>query len=246
MATCSSASRRSRPASCPSLEAGPFARPGRALAARGPRPRPQVPRPGSALRAPVPRRRRRWPTTTTSCCAARALEAGGGSGGPDDRRRPPGRLHLAVIPQNPVLPLDNGGKIRNFHLFRALAKRHRVSLLLTEPPPEPSCRARATPAWSRSRLPKPPAAPRDLPTQPGARRAGGLRRPDQPLGAPLAARATRTRSTLVLVGSIGPTAERAAGSRASPRGGHPQHRVGAAGQRHRPTDRAPAGGCGAG
>jgi len=45
-------------------------------------------------------------------------------------------LHLAVVPQNPVLPLDSGGKIRNFHLFRTLAMRHRVSLLLTEPPPD--------------------------------------------------------------------------------------------------------------
>jgi glycosyltransferase involved in cell wall biosynthesis len=44
--------------------------------------------------------------------------------------------HLAVIPQNQVLPLDNGARIRNFHLFRALAGRHRVSLLLTDPPPE--------------------------------------------------------------------------------------------------------------
>ena len=43
-------------------------------------------------------------------------------------------MHLAVVPQKPVLPLDNGSKIRNFHLFRALAARHRVSLLLTEPP----------------------------------------------------------------------------------------------------------------
>jgi glycosyltransferase involved in cell wall biosynthesis len=50
---------------------------------------------------------------------------------------PARRLHIAVVPQNPILPLDNGGKIRNFHLFRALARRHRLSVLLTQPPPEP-------------------------------------------------------------------------------------------------------------
>jgi glycosyltransferase involved in cell wall biosynthesis len=43
-------------------------------------------------------------------------------------------MHLALVPQKPVLPLDNGSKIRNFHIFRALAARHRASLLLTEPP----------------------------------------------------------------------------------------------------------------
>jgi polysaccharide biosynthesis protein PslH len=43
-------------------------------------------------------------------------------------------MHVAAVPQKPLLPLDNGSKIRNFHLFRALAARHRVSLLLTDPP----------------------------------------------------------------------------------------------------------------
>lgn len=48
--------------------------------------------------------------------------------------RPPGGLRLAVLAQNSVFPLDNGAKIRNFHLFRALARRHEVTLLLTHPP----------------------------------------------------------------------------------------------------------------
>jgi polysaccharide biosynthesis protein PslH len=65
------------------------------------------------------------------------------------------RLHLAVIPQNPVLPLDNGARIRNFHLFRALAARHRVSLLLTEPPPDAQLAELADAGMEPIRLPKP-------------------------------------------------------------------------------------------
>jgi glycosyltransferase involved in cell wall biosynthesis len=65
------------------------------------------------------------------------------------------RLHLAVIPQNPVLPLDNGARIRNFHLFRALAARHRVSLLLTDPPPDAHLGELADAGMEPIRLPKP-------------------------------------------------------------------------------------------
>ena len=66
-----------------------------------------------------------------------------------------GRLHLAVIPQNAVLPLDNGAKIRNFHLFRALAARHRVSLLLTQSPPEPCLEELTDAGMAPVSLPKP-------------------------------------------------------------------------------------------
>ncbi|HVG99166.1 MAG TPA: glycosyltransferase [Miltoncostaeaceae bacterium] len=64
-------------------------------------------------------------------------------------------MHLAVIPQNPVMPLDNGAKIRNFHLFRALASRHRVSLLLTDPPPDEGLEALAAAGIEPVPLPKP-------------------------------------------------------------------------------------------
>jgi glycosyltransferase involved in cell wall biosynthesis len=64
-------------------------------------------------------------------------------------------MHLAVIPQNPVMPLDNGAKIRNYHLFRALASRHRVSLLLTDPPPEACLEALAAVGIEPVPLPKP-------------------------------------------------------------------------------------------
>jgi glycosyltransferase involved in cell wall biosynthesis len=65
------------------------------------------------------------------------------------------RLHVAIVPQNPVLPLDNGGKIRNFHLFRALAQRHRVSVLLTQPPPEPQLQELREAGMDPISLPKP-------------------------------------------------------------------------------------------
>jgi polysaccharide biosynthesis protein PslH len=65
------------------------------------------------------------------------------------------RLHLAVVPQNAVLPLDNGGKIRNFHLFRALARRHRLSVLLTQPPSEPQLQELRDAGMSPVCLPKP-------------------------------------------------------------------------------------------
>jgi polysaccharide biosynthesis protein PslH len=65
------------------------------------------------------------------------------------------RLHLAVVPQNPILPLDNGGKIRNFHLFRALARRHHLSVLLTQPPPEPQLQELREAGMNPISLPKP-------------------------------------------------------------------------------------------
>lgn len=65
------------------------------------------------------------------------------------------RLHLAVVPQNPILPLDNGGKIRNFHLFRALARRHRLSVLLTQPPPERQLQELRDAGMTPISLPKP-------------------------------------------------------------------------------------------
>ncbi len=68
---------------------------------------------------------------------------------------PARRLHLAVVPQNSILPLDNGGKIRNFHLFRALAKRHRLSVLLTQPPPEPQLQELREAGLEPISLPKP-------------------------------------------------------------------------------------------
>ena len=65
------------------------------------------------------------------------------------------RLHLAVVPQNPILPLDNGGKIRNFHLLSALAKRHRLSVLLTQPPPEAQLQELRNAGMNPISLPKP-------------------------------------------------------------------------------------------
>ncbi len=94
------------------------------------------PRPASATCAATTTRPT-WPTATTPCCAAAGPGGAGREGGMTTRSRPATAvrpMHLALIPQKPVLPLDNGSKIRNFHLFRALAARHRVSLLLTEPP----------------------------------------------------------------------------------------------------------------
>ena len=114
------------------------------------------------------------------------------------------RLHLAVVPHNPVLPLDNGGKIRNFHLFHALAKRHRVSLLLTQPPPEPQLEELRDAGMTPVPLPKPglrhPAylrnlargVPGDFAVQGNPSVTGWLRRHSGEID-------------LVLVGSIGPT-----------------------------------------
>lgn len=44
------------------------------------------------------------------------------------------RLKIAFLSQNTVVPLDNGGRIRNFHLLRALAAEHEVHAVLTEAP----------------------------------------------------------------------------------------------------------------
>ncbi len=114
------------------------------------------------------------------------------------------RLHLAVVPQNPILPLDNGGKIRNFHLFRALARRHRVSLLLSQPPPEPQLQELRDAGMSPISLPKPPlrhlaylrnlarGVPLDFAVQANPTVTGWLRRHAGAID-------------LVLVVSIGPT-----------------------------------------
>ena len=118
-----------------------------------------------------------------------------------------GRLHLAVIPQNAVLPLDNGAKIRNFHLFRALAARHRVSLLLTQSPPEPCLEELTDAGMAPVSLPKPRSlfrpradylgslarlAPVDFAVQTNPAIRGWLRRHADEIDA-------------VLTGSIGPT-----------------------------------------
>ena len=117
---------------------------------------------------------------------------------------PARRLHLAVVPHNPVLPLDNGGKIRNFHLFHALAKRHRVSLLMTQPPPEPQLQELRDAGMSPISLPKPGlrhatylrnlahGVPVDFAVQGNPSVAGWLRRHSGEID-------------LILVGSIGPT-----------------------------------------
>lgn len=117
---------------------------------------------------------------------------------------PARRLHLAVVPHNPMLPLDNGGKIRNFHLFRALAKRHRVSLLMTQPPPEPQLQELRDAGMNPVSLPKAGlrhmayvrnlarGVPVDFAVQANPSITGWLRRHSGEID-------------LVLVGSIGPT-----------------------------------------
>ncbi|MGE0027962.1 MAG: glycosyltransferase family 4 protein [Thermoleophilia bacterium] len=44
------------------------------------------------------------------------------------------RLRVVILAQNSVLPLDNGARIRNFQIFRDVAERHDVHLLLDQVP----------------------------------------------------------------------------------------------------------------
>ncbi|MGD9695165.1 MAG: glycosyltransferase family 4 protein [Thermoleophilia bacterium] len=72
------------------------------------------------------------------------------------------RLRIAIVSQNPVLPLDNGGKIRNFHLFGALARRHDATLLLTEAPDAADVARLEAEGLRVVALPKPPGRGRYL------------------------------------------------------------------------------------
>ena len=140
------------------------------------------------------------------------------------------RLHLAVIPQNQVLPLDNGARIRNFHLFRALAARHRVSLLLTQSPPEAQLAELAAAGMEPIRLPKPLARGRAYRSYIGslARRAP-VNFAVQTNPAVRRWLPTHADEIDAVIDRLDrPDAERAARYRPSAGGGHAQHRVGAA------------------
>lgn len=109
-------------------------------------------------------------------------------------------LDVVFLAQNTLLPLDNGGRIRNFWLARALARRHRVAVVVDRPLAPELVAGLGAAGLVVVALPKPRSRPVGY-----ARALAAGAPPDLALQANARARAflARTRCDVVLVGTIG-------------------------------------------